>query len=381
VNWSGLEPREVEATEAAEAYAALEREDAPLVTVLVWPEVAPPDRRTQATGTGATRAVARRPGAVRLGIIGAGEFTRATHIPILRKMADRFPVTAVATRNGLGARTAAREAGAGAFTTDYRELLARDDVDAVLIATRHDQHAELATEALQAGKAVFLEKPAAMDQEQLDAVLAAVDAAGLPFLVGFNRRFSSAARFLRDLRARHAAPPLLLYRVNAGPTGGDDWTLGPEGGGRAVGEACHMVDFLHALAEGPLTGVQASARHDGPAPDGNFSAQFTFADGMIATLVYTTQGASGLAKEHIEAFLGGEVAVVEDFRRGRTWRTGRRGRAVTLDKGHAAEWEAFHQACTGGPVLPIPLDQLRSVAEATFRIRDAAAGAAPSNSP
>ena len=381
VSWSGLEPREVEATRAAEAYADLEGENPPLVMVLAWPDAELPSGRSQVAAPGRARAVGGTPGVVRLGIIGAGEFARATHIPILRRMRDRFPVMAVATRTGLGARTAAREAGAESFTTDYRELLSRNDVDAVLIATRHDQHAALAIEALEAGKAVFLEKPVALDQAQLDAVLAAVQTANLPFVAGFNRRFSSASRFLRDLRSRHAAPPLVLYRVNAGGTGPGDWTLGAEGGGRAVGEACHMVDFLHALADAPLTGMQVSARHDGPAPDGNFSAQFSFGDGTIATLVYTTQGAAGLGKEHVEAFLGGEVGVVEDFRSGRVWRGGAAKRPVKLDKGHAAVWEAFHRACTGGPAFPIPLDQLRSVAEATFRIRDAASGAPPSNSP
>jgi predicted dehydrogenase len=118
-------------------------------------------------------------------------------------------------------------------------------------------------------------------------------------MVGFNRRFSDAADFLRGRIEAHSSAPLVLYRVNAGAARPGDWTLGSEGGGRAVGEACHMIDFLHSIARGPVNQVQVIGNTARAVPDGNFSVQTTFAGGLTATLVYTTQGVDKLPKERV----------------------------------------------------------------------------------
>ena len=135
-----------------------------------------------------------------------------------------------------------------------------------------------------------------------------------------------------------------------------------------------MLDFLQAVTDQPLDEVQVMPR-PGAEADGNFSVQLRFRDGSLAHLLYTTLGHSALPKERVEAFLGDEVVVVDDFRSVEILKPGVRARKrVRVDKGYADEWKAFHRACTEGPALPIPLDQLRSVAEASFRIRDACQG-------
>jgi predicted dehydrogenase/threonine dehydrogenase-like Zn-dependent dehydrogenase len=371
VTWSVLGSKELTLDQASEAYALLEEPDPPLAITLAYNAAAGLAESRPAPG--ATPFIATRTGVIRLGIIGAGEFTRSVHLPIIRKMSDHFVVSAIATRTGLSARTAAKLAGGGFTTTDYRELLDRKDVDAVLIATRHDQHASLSMAALEAEKAVFVEKPLALSLADLNRVLALVETSGQPFMVGFNRRFSSAAAFLRQRIQTHGSPALVLYRVNASPAGAQDWSLGPEGGGRAVGEACHMVDFLHSLSAGPITRLQVMADPSSAQVDANFSAQIGFADGMVATLVYTTQGADRIPKERVEAFLGNEVIVIDDFRLVSSLRSGGlSARNQKVNKGHREEWDAFYAACTTGDRLPIPLEQLRAVSEATFQIRDQA---------
>jgi predicted dehydrogenase/threonine dehydrogenase-like Zn-dependent dehydrogenase len=375
VQWRPLGGLEIPLEQATDAFALLDRPDPPLVVTLAYPAGTAVSREEPSQNV--PLPLPARQGIIRLGIIGAGEFTRSVHIPNLLKLSDRFVVAGIANRTGLSARAAARSTGGPFTTTNYEELLARPDIDAVLIATRHDQHAELSVAALEAGKAVFLEKPLAMDQEQLETVLAAVERASQPFMVGFNRRFSDAARFVRDRIRAHGTPPQVLYRVNAGTARAGDWTLGPEGGGRAVGEACHMVDFLLSLAQAPVHRVQVAGHPGGPVPDGNFSVQLSFGDGMIATLVYTTQGVEKLAKERVEVFLGEEVVVIDDFRQAESLRSGRlSSRKQRVGKGHREEWEEFHAAWSRGTRLPIPLEQLRSVAEITFRIRDQTIGTA-----
>ncbi|MFN2316291.1 MAG: bi-domain-containing oxidoreductase [Gemmatimonadales bacterium] len=375
VRWQPLVTHRLPLQEAGQAFELLQGDGSVLAIELAYPEAA--ERSATVPVAPRKRAAAAREGAIRLGVIGAGAFARAVHFPVLRQLSKQFSVVGVATRSGLSATVAAKEIGAATATADYRTLLERDDVDAVLIATRHDQHARLAQEALRAGKAVLLEKPAAMHQEELDALLATVEETGLPFLVGFNRRFSRAATLLRERMAAHNEPGLVHYRVNASRGGSTDWSVGEEGGGRAVGEACHMVDFLHAVAgqAAVLEEVRVLAR-PGADADANFGALFRFNTGLVGHLIYTTLGHPNLPKERVEAFLGNEVVVVDDYRSVQVHRAGAslRPSRTSVDKGFADEWQAFHQACSGGAPLPIPLHQLRSVAEATFQIRDAARG-------
>jgi predicted dehydrogenase/threonine dehydrogenase-like Zn-dependent dehydrogenase len=372
VQWAPLVSHTLPLDQAEQAFALLESEAGALAISLSYDSV--PLLSAERTSAPRPAKTVARSGTIRLGVIGAGSFARAVHFPTLRRMADRFSISAVATRSGLSAATAAREAGAAVSTADYRELLTRDDVDAVLIATRHDQHARLAMEALAAGKAVFLEKPLAIEPGELAAVLAAVEASGLPFMVGFNRRFSAGAALLRERLAAHAAPAVVEYRVNASRGGSGDWSRTEEGGGRAVGEACHMLDFLHAVLDQPLDQLQAMPR-PGADADANFSVQLRFRDGSLAHLLYTTLGHAALPKERIEAFLGDEVVLIDDFRTADVLKSGlRTRRREKIDKGYRDEWAAFHRACTAGPPFPIPLEQLRSVAEASFRIRDACQG-------
>jgi predicted dehydrogenase/threonine dehydrogenase-like Zn-dependent dehydrogenase len=370
VQWRPLVTHDLTLPEAAAAFEVLENDSTALAISLRYEPEAPVESRP---GTVAAPHPAKA-GVVRLGVIGAGAFARSVHFPLLRRMTDRFSVTGVATRSGLSSAVAAREAGALVSTSDYRELLAREDVDAVLIATRHDQHARLALEALAAGKGVFLEKPLALDAAELDALLDSVASASLPFLVGFNRRFSRAAKVLRERLDAHPAPAVLHYRVNAARGGPADWSRTEEGGGRAVGEACHMLDFFHAVIEQPLDDLQTMAR-PGEDADANFSVQLRFRNGTVAQLLYTTLGHPALPKERIEVFLGDEIVVIDDFRAVEIVKHGVRARRrIRVDKGYRDEWAAFHVACTTGPALPIPLAQLRSVALATFSIRDASRG-------
>ena len=370
IQWRPLVSHALPLSDAARAFDLLDHDSGALAITLSYAGE-PAESAGVVTSPAPKRLRPVTAGTVRLGVIGAGSFARAVHFPVLRRLGDRFSIKMVATRSGLTAAVAARESRAEASTTDYREVLARDDVDAVLIATRHDQHASLAIEALAAGKAVFLEKPLAITEEELDAVLEAIAGAGLPFLVGFNRRFSRGAAVLRERLASHAAPAVIEYRVNASSGGSNDWSRTAEGGGRAVGEACHMVDFLLSAVGEPLDEVQAMPR-PGKDSDANFSVQFRFHDGSLGHLLYTTLGHNSLPKERIEAFLGNEVVLIDDFRTVEVLKPGLRGRRrIKVDKGYRDEWLAFHAACTTGSGLPIGLDHLRAVAEATFRIRDA----------
>lgn len=293
---------------------------------------------------------ARTAGAVRVGFLGAGGFARSTLVPAFQ--AAGAELVAVASGTGLTAADAAARYGFGRAVAP-EELLAADDVDAVVVATRHGSHARLAAAALAAGKAVFVEKPLALTHEELDDVEAALDAGGV-LAVGFNRRYAPLTARLRE-----ALPPvaetLVSIRVNAGPLPADHWLHDVEdGGGRLVGEGCHFVDLAAYLGGAAIADVHAAAAPVAGRPldaCDSFVVTLTLADGSVAVVTYSGGGDPRLPKERVECFGGGLAAVLDDFRRLELWRGGRREVVKsTQDKGHRAEVAAFVAAVRGeGP--------------------------------
>src|SRR5690606_28258086 len=200
------------------------------------------DQRTH-TGTPVVTLRPRkaRDGTVRVGVIGAGAFARSVLLPALAA-SENIELVGIATSSGASARAAGDRFGFAYATTDIRQVLDDDAIDAVVIATRHDSHASLTAAALRAGKAVFVEKPLAIDEAGLQEVIEAHTATGLPFAVGFNRRFSSLARKLADAFVP-GTPLVIQYRINAGAIPSDHWIQDRGvGGGRVIGEVCHFVD-------------------------------------------------------------------------------------------------------------------------------------------
>jgi predicted dehydrogenase/threonine dehydrogenase-like Zn-dependent dehydrogenase len=294
----------------------------------------------------------RGAGTARIGLIGAGSFARATLLPGLRDAGAEL--AAVASGGGLTATDVATRFGfERAGSAD--EILADDSIAAVVIATRHASHAQLTASALRTGKAVFVEKPLAIDRDGLAEVEEALAPDSL-LMVGFNRRFAPLAVQLRN-ELEAVASPTLLARVNAGPLPADHWTHDPEhGGGRLIGEGCHFVDLLSYLSGGPAVVVHALAVPHPQRPlecSDEVVATLRFANGGVGSLVYTGGGDPRLPKERIEAFGGGLAAVLDDFRRLELSRGGKR--RVTKrrqDKGHKAEVARFVAAVRGTAEAP-----------------------------
>ena len=345
--------------EAPAAYASLSEAAArPMMVLLTYPESAAPPVRALRLDPKATAT----PGRIRVAVLGAGGFACSTHLPNLQGLSDRFTLQAVVTRTGHSAAAVGRQFGAAYASTDYEQVLADPEVDAVIIATRHHLHGAMALAALQAGKHVLVEKPLALKPEELDALDAFVRAAGdkaLPVLLtGYNRRFSPCAlRMAKVLRGR-SGPFMIDYRMNAGYIPLDHWVHGPEGGGRNLGEACHIYDLFTYLADAPVTEVSAHAivprsHHYGRTD--NFIATLSFADGSVASLTYTALGHRDHPKEMADLYVDGKLAVLEDYKRLLVIGTGERAPRPSLqDKGWKAELVAFADAVNHGSGWPAP---------------------------
>jgi len=211
-------------------------------------------------------------------------------------------------------------------------------------------------EALRAGKHVFVEKPLAITQEQLENLIDMVkelnsSTSGCPAVfVGFNRRYSPYAVQLREAIAQRSAPINLSYRMNVGYLPPEHWVHGAEGGGRVLGEACHIFDLFRFLTGAPAVEVWAigirSARRD-VAPTDNFSATVRYADGSVCTLLYTAQGGKELAKEALEMHVDGQSFLLDDYKNLKAFGAKEHLRTKSQEKGQYEELVAFHKALSG----------------------------------
>jgi predicted dehydrogenase len=308
------------------------------------------------------------PGRVGVGFVGAGAFARGVLLPAFARRGD-VALTRVATAHGLTAYDAQRKFGFSAIGTDAAEVLGDPAVQLVCIATRHDGHAALVSQALAAGKHVFVEKPLALDETQLAGVEAALATAPGLLLVGFNRRFAPMARAVRTAVAGRG-PLAMLCRVNAGALPAGHWLNDPAvGGGRAIGEGCHFVDLMSFMTgDAPIASVRARTLGRPREVAEDFAIELSFEDGSVGQILYTARGAAGLGKERMEVHAGGVSAVIDDFRKGTIWRGGRRTDAGPAGKGHAEEIAALIDAVRAGGPAPIPAERLLAVTRATFAV-------------
>jgi len=301
---------------------------------------------------------------VKVGVIGAGNYATSYLLPHVREHPLLQP-GALCTGSGISAAKTAQKFGFEAADADVETVV--DQSDAVLIATRHNDHATYVIKALEKGKPVFVEKPLAISEEQLEGVIKAAAKAGAgSVMVGFNRRFAPATALVKGHFAAVKSARQILIRINAGQIPADHWIHDPNvGGGRLLGEGCHFVDLAVALAGAPVVSVQAMAI----AKPGlvhalwdDFSLQLTLADGSLATVIYTAIGDTGLAKERIEVSAGGRSAVIDDFLSVELWRDGKRVRKAwsKQDKGQKDQIAAWADGLRAG-TSPIPFEQIVNV--------------------
>jgi predicted dehydrogenase len=354
---------------APEAYEKVSNDRSALGVILEYGEKAD-DRRVIETATHVSD-----PAKPVLGVIGAGNFTKVTLMPALAKAGAELAW--IANLRGPGSAHLAGKFNAARATTDYKQVLADPAVQAVMITVRNQIHTSFAIEALQAGKHVFVEKPLAINANQLAQLVEAYRQAGdRQLMVGFNRRFSPHIVKMKELLAGRSEPLAMSMTVNAGPIPPDDWNHDPnQGGGRIVAEGCHFIDLMVHLTGANVVSVAATQFGQGVAvQDDKMSITMTFADGSIGTVHYWANGTKSYPKEMLEVFTEGRILKMENFRR--TLGFGVAGfkkmKTSRQDKGHRAEMKAFVDLVRDGGDPLIPFDELVNVTLASFAAMKAA---------
>jgi predicted dehydrogenase/threonine dehydrogenase-like Zn-dependent dehydrogenase len=358
---------------AGEAYDALKGEgDKPLLVLLEYPE---------RNGVRVTRVVLRsaelKSGKIRVALAGASSFAQGMHLPNMVKLRDRFTLQAVMSRTGANARAVSTQYEAAYCTTEYADILNDNEVDLVMVATRHDLHGSMVLQALRVGKHVFVEKPLALKEEEVEDIerFYLENPNGPLLMVGFNRRFSPAMQTIRSILANRTTPIIANFRMNAGYIPLDHWVHGPEGGGRNIGEACHIYDLFNSLIGTPqveaVNAYSITPSSKQWARNDNFVATIKYADGSVCTLTYTALGDKSYPKERMELFADGKVVTMDDYKSVTVHGGKHKGwTSTTIQKGQMEELEALSASLLNGTAWPISLNEQLQASRVSFEVEN-----------
>ena len=367
-------------TEAEQAYELVGGSAPSLGILLEYPTAAEKPEATLRQSTVKLPAAPGAPttGAASIAFVGSGNYATAVLIPAFKDAGARLKV--VASSGGVTGVHAGRKFGFESTTTDTDGVFTDPDVQAIVLSTRHDTHADMACKALRAGKHVFVEKPLALKHEELAQIEQAIaegtrNGRAPMVMVGFNRRFATQVQKVKSLLKGVTGPKSFIMTVNAGAIPAEHWTQDREvGGGRIVGEACHFIDLLRFLAGSAITGHRVSVM-DTKTRD-TVSIELSFADGSIGTVHYFANGCKAFPKERLEVFAAGRVLQLDNFRKltGFAWPGFTKMNLWKQDKGQKACASAFVQAVASGGASPIPFEELLEVARVTIDAADQCEG-------
>ena len=353
---------------ASDAYEFIKSDKKPLIVLLEYNHESEP-----VTEIAFKYETGKKEKKIDVGVIGAGSFTQETHLPNLEKLKDIFNICSICSKVSGEAESLARQYSAAIATTDYRQVLGDDNIQLVMITTRHDLHARIAMESLEAGKAVFVEKPMALDEDELFKLGKSIEKTKLPFMVGFNRRFSPHVRLVKRMVDESVSPLIINYRMNAGFIPRDHWVHTQEGGGRNIGEACHIYDIFNFLTDSEVNSICAksiSPVSEQYLSNDNFSVIIKYKNGSICNLIYTAIGATAFPKEQMDVYFDGKTIYLNDFRELYLYDGGvklidRRSQ----DKGHYDELKSLGDYLMGNDQADIiPLWQLLQATRISFEI-------------
>jgi predicted dehydrogenase/threonine dehydrogenase-like Zn-dependent dehydrogenase len=309
---------------------------------------------------------------INVGFIGAGSFAQSYLIPHVK--ASEASLDTVVTSKGITSKNVAQKFGFNTSSSAAKDILENKSINTVFIATPHNSHAKYVIEALKNDKNVFVEKPLAMNEEELEHVETAYKESQNHLLVGFNRRFADVSKTIKASFEGQTEPVFVNIRVNAGFIPKEHWTQNPEiGGGRIIGEMCHFIDLMQYFTNSEPVKVYAeciNTANEKTKADDNISIVVKFKNGSVGNLIYLANGDKSLPKELIEVFGGGIVGRIHDFRYGEIHYKNKSTKIKSPSKGHKQEVAAFIDALSNEKASPISFNSIRLTTLTTFKIID-----------
>ena len=351
-----------------EAYEYIKSDEKPLIVLIEYNLESKPKNKVLFEYKGGVKE-----GKINIGIIGAGSFTQDVHLPNLEKLKDIFNIHAICSKVGGEAESLARQYKAHIATTDYKQILNDENIKLVLVSTRHNLHAKIAVDALKAGKVVFMEKPMALNEDELYELKEMIEKTRIPYMVGFNRRFSPYAVKIKEIIENRINPLLINYRMNAGYVPKEHWVHNEEGGGRNIGEACHIYDLFTFLTESQFVSVGTSSinpKTEFYQSSDNFITTIKYKDGSVCNLIYTSMGNENFPKEQMDMYFDGKMILLNDYKELSFFGINEKNLKSSIqDKGHYNELKVFGRYLKGKKDAEIiPLWQLIGATEISFKV-------------
>jgi predicted dehydrogenase/threonine dehydrogenase-like Zn-dependent dehydrogenase len=303
-----------------------------------------------------------------IGIIGAGNFTKMTMLPALKGTDANFKI--ISSANGLSGTLLAQKYGFTYSTTDNDAIWSDKDVDLVMITTRHNKHADQVVKSLKSGKHVFVEKPLALNDSELNEIVETyqeVNSKNITLTVGFNRRFSPHSIAIK--KAIGKGPLNIIATMNAGFIAQNVWVHDLQvGGGRIIGEACHFIDLCSFFTGAKVTAVCMNAMGQNPsAQTDNASILLKYSDGSNVVINYFANGSKYYSKERLELYSQERTIILDNFQKTSAYGfKGFSGLKTSLDKGHKNQFhELIKRVKLGGEAL-IPFESIVNTTKASF---------------
>tara|TARA_Y100001970_G_scaffold281852_1_gene393490 strand:- start:27377 stop:29497 length:2121 start_codon:yes stop_codon:yes gene_type:complete len=304
-----------------------------------------------------------------IGIIGSGNFTRTTILPSLKN--TNAKIKYIASSSGISGTKLAKKYNINYSTTDYKKILNDEDVDSVLITTRHDSHAKFVIDALKSGKNVFVEKPLALNETELDNICLQYNQVNdLSLMVGFNRRFSPHIKLIKNSIINSTDPINLVITMNAGAIPLDHWVHDMKvGGGRIIGEACHSLDVCVYLSGSLIKSVCMNSLGESPIENtDNASLLLKFENGSNAVINYFSNGSKAYSKERVEVFSNEKTWIIDNYRTTKVYGAKSSNFKTKIDKGHKNQFNKYILHLINGGESIIPFHQLVNVTRASFKL-------------
>jgi|WetSurMetagenome_2_1015567.scaffolds.fasta_scaffold12621_2 predicted dehydrogenase/threonine dehydrogenase-like Zn-dependent dehydrogenase len=306
-----------------------------------------------------------------IGFIGAGNFAQSNLLPHLVNL--KVNLKGVCTSTPVESNSVAKKFGFEFCSTDYKDILSNDKINAVFIASRHDSHAEFVNESIKYNKHIFVEKPLAIRDEELNLVKENYNPDKI-LLLGFNRRFSKPINDVKDFFKNNSEPFIITYRVNAGFIPKTHWIQSPEQGGRIIGEVCHIVDTISYLTGSRPSKVFAESintKNNLLVDDDSVNINIKFENGSVGNIVYLANGDSSLPKEYCEIFAGGKTAIMDNFKSVIFYYNNKKSKKTySGTKGHKEEVEHFISVLKGKEKIKLSFDSICDTTNLTFRVLD-----------
>jgi len=313
-------------------------------------------------------------GKIEVGIIGVGSFTQTVHLPNLMKLREFYRIRGICTHDQVKAKYFASRYNASIATTDYKILLNDPKINLIIISTRHNLHAQMVIDALKAGKNIFVEKPLCLTKEELKEILDILKTQNFDYspiiAVGFNRRFSPFIQKIKETIRDRRSPIIINYRVNDSYLAPSHWVNTSEGGGRVLGNACHMFNVFCYLVESGIEKIDACAitsKDTFYLTTDNFVSTIKFKDGSLANLVYTTQGDIGVGKEYMEVYSEGRVFILDDYKKLRTYGVKADMKMRQQNKGYFEELKSL-ASCLHQRRSPMPLEEIINATKISLEV-------------